>query len=229
LRIGLPEAAMPDAFIIRANRIGILPSIPYPDRDCSLQGKDTDMLNMVSRKWWVLVLRGGLAILLGILAFIWPAHTVRALFILVGLFLILDGVITAGSSISHRRGVSAWWFFLVEGIVGFLVGLFALLRPETAAVVLVFLVGVWALVTGIMEVLAGLRLRASLPGEWLLVAGGVLSVLFGLIMIFIPSTAVIALLWLVAVYFILFGAVLVILGFRLRPYRDGGLRGTDDL
>ena len=174
---------------------------------------------MISRNWWALVLRGGLAVLLGILAFIWPTHTVRALFILVGIFLILDGAITAGFSLSHRGMVSAWWFFLLEGLAGLLIGLFALLRPETAGVVLIVLVGIWALLTGILEILAGIRLSASLPGEWLLTAGGTLSVIFGLIMIIIPSTALIALLWLVAVYFILFGGVLVILGFRARSYQ----------
>lgn len=178
------------------------------------------MQTMISNKWWTLVLRGGLAILLGILAFIWPTNTVKALFIMVGLFLILDGAITAGFSLSHRERVSAWWIFMLEGIAGLMIGLFALLRPETAGVVLVVLVGVWALLTGILEIFAGIRLSASLPGEWLLTAGGVLSVIFGLIMIIIPSTALIVLLWLVAVYFILFGAVLVILGFRARSYQE---------
>lgn len=178
------------------------------------------MLIMLSRKWWALVLRGTLAILLGVLAFVWPDHTVRALFILIGLFLVLDGVISAFSSLSHRRRVSAWWIFFVEGVIGLLIGLFALIRPETAAMALIFIIGLWALATGILEIIAGLRLSATAAGEWLLTAGGVLSVIFGLILIIFPSTAVIALLWLVAVYFILFGAVLVILGFRMRPFRE---------
>ncbi|MBD3179506.1 MAG: HdeD family acid-resistance protein [Candidatus Latescibacteria bacterium] len=177
------------------------------------------MLIMVSRKWWALVLRGALAVALGILAFIWPGHTVRALFILVGMFLILDGAITVGSSVTHRQQVSAWWIFFVEGALGILVGLFALIRPETAAVVLAFLVGLWALITGILEIIAGLKLSATRAGEWLLTAGGVLSVIFGLILTLVPSAAVVALLWLVALYFIIFGALLIILGLRMRPYR----------
>ncbi len=186
------------------------------------------MLIMVSRKWWTLVLRGALAILLAVLAFLWPDHTVRALFILIGLFLILDGIVSTASSLSHRRRVNAWWIFFVEGALGLLVGLFALVRPETAAMVLVFLIGLWALATGILEIIAGLRLSATAAGEWLLTAGGILSVIFGLILIFIPSRAVIALLWLVAAYFLLFGVVLVVLGFRVRPYREGSVRMTDD-
>jgi len=179
------------------------------------------MLKMMSGKWWALVLRGSLAVLLGILALLFPIHTVRVLFILVGIFLILDGVIMAGSSLSHRSRVSAWWIFFVEGVLGFMIGIFALLRPETAAAVLVFLVGLWAIITGILEIAAGFRLRAAVQGEWLLIAGGVLSFIFGLIMVFVPSTAVVAILWLVALYFILFGAVLIFLGFRMRPFREG--------
>jgi len=186
------------------------------------------MLIMLSRKWWALVLRGSLAILLGVLAFVWPDHTVRALFILIGLFLVLDGIISTVSSLSHRSRVGAWWIFFVEGVIGLLVGLFALIRPETAAMVLVFIIGLWALVTGILEIIAGLRLSATAAGEWLLTAGGVLSVIFGLILIIFPSTAVIALLWLVAVYFILFGAVLVILGFRMRPFQEDSARMAGD-
>jgi len=178
------------------------------------------MLTLVSRKWWALVLRGSLAVLLGILAFVWPTHTLNAIFILVGIFLIIDGIISAGSSLSHRRQVGTWWIFFAEGLFGLLVGLFALLWPQVAAVALVIIIGVWAVITGILEILGGIGLRATLKGEWLLILGGVLSVVFGLLLILIPSSAVIALMWLIAAYFILFGIVLIALGFRTRPYRD---------
>ncbi len=185
------------------------------------------MLTLVSRKWWALVLRGALAILLGVLAFLWPSHTLKALFMLVGLFLILDGFITSGLALSHRKGVTRWWIFLIEGIAGLLVGLFAFIWPQTVAVVVVTLLGIWALITGVLEILAGVRLRAMMEGEWLMISVGILSLAFGLLLILIPASAVVALLWLVAVYFILFGIVLVVLGLKVRPlsrrYGEDGL------
>jgi uncharacterized membrane protein HdeD (DUF308 family) len=178
------------------------------------------MLHMLASHWWVLVLRGAAAIIFGILAFVWPAITFTALVLLFGVFALWDGVFTlvgAFRSSGNRR-----WALILEGLVSLAAGLVAFLWTEAASVALLFIIAAWAVVTGILEIIAAIRLREEIEGEWLLLAGGLLSVLFGIGVVLFPGAGLVAITWIIAGYAIVFGILLVILGFRLRSLGKRG-------
>jgi len=168
--------------------------------------------------WWALVLRGIAAILFGVLTFAWPGVTIAILVIFFGVYALIDGILAIISAVraaEHRRH---WAAYAIEGVVGILIGLFALFTPLGAAALFVYLLAAWALVTGVLEIVAALRLRRHIPGEWALMLTGVLSILFGILVFSRPLAGAVALVWIIAVYAILFGILWITLGFRLRSH-----------
>ena len=177
--------------------------------------------DVLVRSWWVLALRGVLAILFGIAAIAWPGITLAVVVGLFGAYAILDGIGAVLTMVRHpRRG--SWLVVLVEGVIGIGAGVVALLVPGITAMALVFVIGVWAFVTGIMEVAAAFRLRREMEDEWLLGLAGIVSTVFGLALILFPGAGVIALLSFIAAFVIVFGIAMLLLGLRLR---SAGRRG----
>jgi uncharacterized membrane protein HdeD (DUF308 family) len=159
-------------------------------------------------------LRGLLAVIFGILALSWPTQTATALVVLIALFILLDGALSLLTAARSRE--PAWGFGVFEGVLGVVIGLLALLMPQITAIVLVVLVGVWALVTGLLELVVATRLRTQARSEWLLGAAGALSILFAVAVFVAPRAGVIALAVIVGIYALLFGVSLIVYGFRLR-------------
>ena len=174
------------------------------------------MLTMMSRYWWLVVLRGVFAILFGVLAFVWPGITIGALVILFGAYALVDGVSSVVASIMHRQENDRWWVVLLEGIAGIVFGILTFLWPAMTAVVLLVFIAVWAILTGILEIVAAVRLRKEIEGEWALGVAGVLSILFGVVMLLRPGAGALALIWVIGSYAIVFGVLLIYLGFKLR-------------
>ena len=175
------------------------------------------MLTTMAENWWTLVLRGIAAIIFGILAYIWPGITFTVLVLFFGAYALWDGVfalIGAFRTQGDRR-----WALILEGIVGIAVGLLIFFWTGAATLALLLVIGAWAIVTGIFEIIAAIRLRKEIEGEWLLLLSGLLSVLFGIAMAIWPAAGLVAVTWLIGAYAILFGVLLVVLGFRLRNWR----------
>jgi uncharacterized membrane protein HdeD (DUF308 family) len=178
------------------------------------------MLEYLSRYWWTLVVRGALAVVFGLAALIWPEITLRVLVLLFGFYAVVDGllalaaVLVGGRLVSGRRG---WLVF--QGIVGIAAGVFTFLWPGITALVLLYLIAAWAIVTGLLEVAAAIILRRELRGEWLLALGGIVSVAFGIFLAVRPGEGAIAVVWVIGLYAIVFGVALVALGARLRQLR----------
>ncbi len=168
--------------------------------------------------WWALVIRGIAAIIFGILTFAWPGATIAILVIFFGVYALIDGIFAIISAVRAAEHHRRWAVFAIEGIVGILIGLFALFDPVAAAALFVYVLGAWALITGILEIAAALRLRSHIPGEWTLILTGALSILFGILVFFAPLAGAVALIWIIAVYAILFGVLWLTLGFRLRNH-----------
>lgn len=181
------------------------------------------MLDVLTRYWWAVALRGALAVLFGLVAMVWPNITVIALVALFGAYVLVDGVIALGTAIfggsqaGRRRG---WLIF--EAVTGIAAGIVTFLWPGITALALLMVIAAWAFITGVVEIVAAIWLRRELEGEWLLAVSGVASIVFGLLLVIRPSVGAVAVVWLIGAYAILFGAVLVALGLRLRKLRDGG-------
>jgi uncharacterized membrane protein HdeD (DUF308 family) len=181
------------------------------------------MIETLTRNWWVLAARGALAVLFGLLALIWPGITVLALVLLFGAYALVDGVMALYTALFDRGrlgGRGAGWLVL-EGVAGVLAAIGAIVWPGITALVLLYLIAAWALVTGVAEIVAAIRLRREIEGEWLMVLTGALSILFGVLAFLFPRAGALAVVWLIGAYAIAFGVVMVILAFRLRRYGAG--------
>ena len=155
--------------------------------------------------------------MLGLLAFIWPGITLFVLVIFWGAYMFVDGVFAIVAAVRAAGQEARWWLLLVEGILGVLVGIVTFIWPGLTALALLYLVAAWAIVTGILEIVGAIRLRREIEGEWALILAGVLSVIFGVLLVVIPAPAgLLSLTWLIGVYAIVFGVIMLILAFRLR-------------
>jgi uncharacterized membrane protein HdeD (DUF308 family) len=164
--------------------------------------------------WWALAIRGVAGILLGIAAFAWTGLTLLVLITLFGAYLLVDGLFAL---IAGIRGGS--WLVGVEGLLGIVAGSLVIWRPGIAAIALVYLIALWAVLTGAAELGAAYLLRSILPSEWLLVVAGIVSIVFGVLLAINPSAGLVTITWLFGAYMIVFGALALALGFRLRGSR----------
>lgn len=173
------------------------------------------MMNL-TRNWWLLVVRGLLAILFGLIAFFWPGITWLALIVLFGIYAIMDGAFAIWSGVTKSRYSSRWWVFLLEGLVSVIAGAIVLMRPGFASLALVIVIAVWAILTGIIEMAAAIRLRREITNEWMLGFGGFVSIVLGILMILQPATGELVITLMIGAYALIFGILLVALGYRLR-------------
>ncbi len=174
------------------------------------------MLVLLARSWWTLLIRGIAAILFGILALIWPGLTLAVLVIFFGAYALVDGAFSIVAAFRRRKKDEDWWLLLLEGLTSLLFGILALTWPEITALVLLYFIAAWALVTGAFEVAAAIALRKELEGEWMLILSGLASMIFGALMFAFPGAGAVAVAWIIGSYAILFGALLVALALRLR-------------
>jgi len=170
-----------------------------------------------ARNWWLLALRGLLAVLFGLLALVWPGITLMVLVLFFGAYALVDGIGAVVSAL-FSRGERHWWALLLEGLIGIAIGVLTFVWPGLTGIVLLYLIVAWAFVTGILEIAGAIRLWGTIKGHWLLLISGILSVLFGLIAVFRPAAGALALIWLIGAYAILFGALLIAAGFWLRSW-----------
>lgn len=180
------------------------------------------MLKLYGTYWWSFLFRGILAAVFGLVAIFLPGVTLGAIAILVGAFFFMDGVFSLFTALQGRAMNSRWTLLLLEGIAGIAVATLTVFWPGMTLLAMVYFIGAWALLTGILEIAAAIRLRHDIQGEWLLGLTGLLSILFSLILFFSPGVGAIALVWLVGTYAIIFGVSLIFLGLKLRLHR--GLR-----
>jgi uncharacterized membrane protein HdeD (DUF308 family) len=168
--------------------------------------------------WVALVLRASVAIVLGMLAFIIPGMTLAAIVLLFGTYAIADGVFAIAAAIRARRRKDRWGWTLVEGILGIAAGVIALTWPGIGALSLTILVGVWALVMGASQLVAAVKLRKVIRGEWLLLLGGILSIVFAALVLLRPDMGALVLVWWLGAYLLAYGAIALAFGIRARRW-----------
>ena len=176
----------------------------------------------LARWWWTFILRGVLAIAFGVLAFLAPPLGIGVLVGLFAAWALFDGVTGLWEGIRSRGRDRSWWLSVLEGLAGIIAGVLALVFPLFAAEVLVYLIAAWAIVTGIFQIVAAIRLREQIKGEFWLGLAGVASILYGAILFLYPRAGALAIVWLIGGFAIVFGAFLLVLGWRLRGIHELG-------
>lgn len=187
------------------------------------------MLAILARNWWAIALRGLLAVLFGVAAFIWPDLTLAALVILWGAYALVDGIFALVGAARAAEQRMTWWPFVVEGILGIAVGVLTFIWPGLTALALLYLIAIWAILTGVVEIAAAVRLRRVIRREWLLGLAGLASIVFGVILVASLGTGALAVVWLIGTYALIFGVIMIALGFRLRGARRELLGSTGPL
>src|SRR5690242_13573834 len=165
--------------------------------------------------WWALALRGVLAILFAIIAFALPLVAATTMVLVFAAYAFVDGIfaLIAGLRAARHHGRSAP--LLIEGVLNLLIGIFFFVWPGAALVAFVWMIAIWAVVTGVLLISAGVALIRH-SGEWLLILGGIISVLLGIVLFFAPGAGIVAISWWLGVYALLFGIALLITAFRIR-------------
>jgi len=182
----------------------------------SMKHKSLGMGKRLARNWWTVALRGAIAIIFGLVALCWPTLTLASLVYLFASFWLVGGILLAIAAFRERLQDTHSRLLLVEGIIGVAVGAIAFISPGIAGFVLLYLIAIWAIGTGLFEIIASIQLRQTIVNEWLPAVAGIVSVIFGVMLITWPVAQALAILWLIAAYNILFGTLLLILGLRLR-------------
>lgn len=168
------------------------------------------------RSWWVAALRGVLGILFGVLALMWPGLTLLTLVALFAAYAMLGGIASVIGAISHRKVDDDWWIPLLLGLVSIGAAVVAVVNPVLTTLVLVMVIAANALVSGVLDIVAAARLRRELHGEWMLALSGIASVVFGALVFLYPLAGAIAMVWLISIYAIINGALLLSLAIRAR-------------
>jgi uncharacterized membrane protein HdeD (DUF308 family) len=182
---------------------------------------DQPMLHALADNWWLLLLRGIASIAFGVLAFIWPGLALVTLVLLYGAFALVDGVLALWAAFrGGPKSVPTWWL-VFAGLAGIGAGIVTLVWPGITAILLVLFIGAWAIVHGIFEIIGAIQLRKEIDNEWLLILSGILSVVFGGILLIAPGPGALGLIWGIAAYSIAFGVLMTALSFRLRNHRHG--------
>lgn len=177
------------------------------------------MLEKISRNWWLYAVRGVVAIIFGVVAFARPAQALQALVLVFGAYAFVDGIFATFAGIASYRYFERWWAVLLEGVAGVVIGLLTFFWPNITALALLYCIAAWALITGIFEIVAAIQLRRVITGEWVLILGGLLSILFSGLLFVFPVAGAVSVIWVIGMYAVIFGISEIIFAFRLRGLR----------
>jgi uncharacterized membrane protein HdeD (DUF308 family) len=173
----------------------------------------------LAQNWWLIALRGVLAIIIGGIAFAAPVATMLSLVLLFSAYMLADGVFAIGAALRAARQHGRWGLLVLEGIVSIAVAAVAVLWPGITIVAYVLLVAGWAIVTGALMLGAAFRLNLD-HGRWWLVLGGIASLIYGALLIIAPLIGALVLTWWFGAYALVFGVFMLVLALRLRARRE---------
>jgi len=174
------------------------------------------MKSMLARSWWIFALRGVFAIIFGLMALAWPQLTLLALVLLFGIYALVDGVLAVAAGLTAKGHAERWWGPVLQGVASIVLGFLTLLYPRTTAMVLLYFIAAWAFIAGVLIIAAAIQLRKTIHNEWFMVLCGVLTLIFGALLVLFPGAGALSLVWMIGAYAISVGVLLLILGLRLR-------------
>jgi uncharacterized membrane protein HdeD (DUF308 family) len=173
------------------------------------------------RNWWLLALRGLAAVVFGLFAFAWPGLTLITLVWLFGAFALVNGILSLTLAANAPKGYPRFGSLMLGGLLGILAGLLTFVMPGITALGLLILIAVWAMVTGILEIIAAIKLRKEITNEWLLALAGLASLAFGIVLLLQPGAGALVLIWWIGAYALVFGILLFVLAVRVRRWGKG--------
>lgn len=179
------------------------------------------MLDLLAKRWWALALRGAVGLVFGGFALALPGSTLAAIVVLFGAFALVDGVFAMAAGTAPGRQGRERWAPLLQGVLGVGIGVVTLVDPRVTAVALLLYIAAWSMVVGVLQVLAAVRLRREIRNEWLVGLSGIAAFAFGLFTAWQPATSAVAVVWAMGAWAIVWGALLLFAGLKLREYRDG--------
>ena len=186
----------------------------------------TDATRAVKALWWLVLLRGVLAVLFGLYALFAPASALLALVFVFGFYAIMDGVAALVVGFRHR-GTSHWGWHVAQGVVSLLSGIIALFWPGPTVLALVLIIAVWSIVLGVTQIVEAFTARRDGSSwVWLLISG-IVGILFGIVLVSSPEAGALALLWVIGLFALVFGVVLIVWAFRLRTATKELIGGTE--
>lgn len=185
-----------------------------------------NVVELLSRNWWLLALRGVAAIIFGILAFIWPGITLLGLIFLFGIYAIVSGVLSFTAASNAPKGYPRFGSLIFSGIISVIAGVLAFVWPHLTALALLVLIAVWAIMNGVSEIVSAIRLRKVIEHEVWWIVAGIASVIFGIVLLIVPGAGILALLWWVGTWAIVLGISLLALAFRLRKRGEPTVGGA---
>lgn len=181
------------------------------------------ILPTLTAYWWALLFRGIAAVLFGLAALFWPGLTLFTLIVFFGAYTLVDGILAIVSAVRGSGGRR--WLLLAEGVLGVLVGLIALFSPGATALVMLYVIAAWAILTGVLKVIMAVWLRREIDNEWTMALSGVLWVLLGVVLAVLPGVGLLSLTWLIGVFALGAGVTFLVLAFRVRGQRASPASG----
>ncbi|MFD1814515.1 HdeD family acid-resistance protein [Rhodococcus gannanensis] len=179
-------------------------------------GTNEAILRIAKDVWWLLLIRGIIAVIFGIVALVWPDVTVKALIVVVGIFWIVDGVISAVRAIQARKVVMSWVWWLAGALVSVAAGVVLFVWPDLTALAFAYLMGFWAILVGILEIIGAFQVMAN-GGQWIgAMVAGAIALIFGLILVIWPGSGITGLMWLVGIFALAFGVLFIVGAFQVR-------------
>lgn len=169
------------------------------------------IVDAFSHNWWLLLIRGIVAVLFGIMAFTWPGLTLVTLVLLYGAYAFVDGLTAIWVSMSSRA-----WGLLLFGFLGVILGIYAFFFPGITALALLYLIAAWAFVRGIFEIVTAIQLRKEISNEWVLILAGVISIMLAVVLVANPGAGALAMVLVIGAFALVFGLMMIILAFRLK-------------
>jgi uncharacterized membrane protein HdeD (DUF308 family) len=179
------------------------------------------MSAILAQNWWAVAIRGVCGIIFGLVALFAPGATILTLVLFFSAYMLVDGIFGIVAAVRAASHHQRWGLLVLEGVLNIAVGVIAFIWPGLTALTFVLLIAAWAIVTGVLEIVAAVRLHPEY-GRWWLILSGVASVIFGVLLVIAPLAGVIVVTWWIGAYALIFGIMLLVLAFRLRARKDTG-------
>lgn len=177
------------------------------------------MYDLMKVSAWAIALRGIVAIIFGVAVLVWPSVTAYILTLAFAIFVLAEGGVLVLATLRHRHESELWPLYIILGLLGLTAGIYLLANPRISGLTLMFIIGAYAVARGIVDIMLGVMLRHDIQGEWLLIIGGLISLVFGLFVFAKPASGALAILWLIAIFAIITGLVLLGVAFALDGYK----------